>query len=95
MRTFTGGRKSGITQGAGGACRQGWAGGDGGGQMSIRGVNIVTDGIISANGASGGGNNAGSGSGGSINFAVSTLSGAGQIRKCQNWILLLSVYHYP
>lgn len=63
--------------GSGGGGRGGAPGGDGGGKVHISAVNIAADGNIVADGAVGAGNVAGSGSGGSLNLAVSTLSGTG------------------
>lgn len=54
-----------------------WPGGDGGGRIRIQTVNIVNDGLISANGQTPPGSHAGSGSGGSVYLTVSTMSGRG------------------
>jgi len=64
--------------GSGGSCGMySSPGGDGGGKVQIKAVNIISDGRISANGSPGGGWSAGSGSGGSIYLITSTLSGVG------------------
>ena len=66
--------------GSGGSCGGGYIGGNGGGRIGIRAINIASDGSIMANGQNGGGNNAGSGSGGAINLAVSAISGKGKVQ---------------
>lgn len=55
------------------------AGGDGGGRIQVNGINIACEGAIQANGVNGSGYSAGSGSGGGIYLAVSTLSGSGTV----------------
>jgi len=64
--------------GSGGSCGA-WnrQGGDGGGKIQLRAINISSDGPISTNGGAGTGDQAGSGSGGSIRIISSTLSGNG------------------
>lgn len=66
--------------GSGGSCGDySQPGGDGGGIVKIRAINIVNENRISAGGLAGNGYGAGSGSGGTINLSTSTLSGTGLI----------------
>ncbi|MEM4722025.1 MAG: Ig-like domain-containing protein, partial [Candidatus Methanomethylicaceae archaeon] len=66
--------------GSGGSCGgTSYAGGDGGGRIQIKAINVMADGKISANGLIGSGWQAGSGSGGSIYLIANTLSGNGLI----------------
>ena len=66
--------------GSGGGCYDsGRPGGDGGGRIMIRAVNVISDGTISADGGTGHSYQAGSGSGGAVYMVVSTLSGTGSI----------------
>ncbi len=70
-----------VDLGAGGSCyNDGRPGGDGGGRVDIQAQGILLDGLISADGAAGSGNQSGSGSGGSIRIDTSSLAGSGTMR---------------
>jgi large repetitive protein len=67
--------------GTGGACRSSSIGGNGGGVINLQSINLVNDGVISANGAnSSGGLFAGGGSGGSVLISTQVLEGSGVIK---------------
>ena len=57
-----------------------WPGSDGGGRIAILAGSLQVDGLISADGATGGGAQAGAGSGGSVYIRVGALAGQGAIR---------------
>jgi hypothetical protein len=68
-----------VSLGSGGGSGNCGKGGDGGGAVLIDAVNVINDGVISANGEGVGCGAPGSGSGGTINIATTTMSGAGTI----------------
>jgi len=71
-----------VELGSGGSSDGGatWLGADGGGRVKLTAATMTLDGVISANGNNGTGNQSGSGSGGSILLDAGTLSGVGTVR---------------
>jgi large repetitive protein len=69
-----------LDLGSGGGAWDG-AGGDGGGLIVIQAINMITDGIISADGGLSSGSASGEGSGGGVNLNLRTLSGSGNIHS--------------